>query len=195
KDSKKATYAKGLRSYEKAKAKWEKAHHGKQFPPFAWGRENPGPITCDLLGIWKSENDLRRYLDSLPDEAFTEEGYRECRGALVVIETHKPSKREAPVTGIKQAAPLVSDFSVLAVDLFLRTGRHEFAFVNPETISHSPTSPEHLYQNYTIDILIPGLKARPRFIPPWYGDFDECVAKTKPASRKLDPTQIDHRQD
>jgi hypothetical protein len=195
KDTREVIYAKGLHTYQQAKARWEQANPRKNFPPFGWSRHNPGPITCNLSGIWKNEDDLQMYLDSLPDEAFTEEAYRECRGALAVLETHKPNRRKAPVTGVKQAAPLVSDFSVLAVDLYLRTGKHEFAFVNPETLSHSPTSPEHLYQNYTIDILVPPLKTRPRFILPWYGDFDECVAKTQPAPRKLDPTQINHRQD
>ena len=195
KNAREVTYAKGLQSYQQAKAQWERAHPSKLFPPFAWDHDTPGPITCDLSGIWDAEADLRRYLDSLPNDAFTEEAYRECRGALAVLETHKPSRREAPLTGNEQAAPLVSDFSILAVDLCLRTGKHEFAFMNPKTISHSPTSPEHLYQNYTIDILIPGLKVRPAFIPPWYGDFDECVAKTQPPPRKLDTTQVDHRQD
>ena len=66
---------------------------------------------------------------------------------------------------------------------------------NPTTLSHSPTSPEHLYQNYIIDVLIPGMKPRPKLAAPWYADFDTCVVKTKPEYRKLDPTQIDHRQD
>ena len=65
--------------------------------------------------------------------------------------------------------------------------------MNPLAISHSPTSPEHLYQNYTIDVLIPELKPRPRLIPPWYKDFEKCLEETNPSWRKLDPTQVDHR--
>lgn len=193
KDWKRECYASGLRRYEAAKNAWEEKHRGKRFPPFRWPKEAPGPITSDLSGIWTDEKELRAYVDSLPDEAFTEHAYRHCRGALAVLETHKPSTRVAPITGIKQAAPLVADFSVLAVDLYLRTGCHEFAFVNPEVISHSPTSPEHLYQNYTIDVLIPGVKTRPSFIYPWYSNFRECVEATGPTRRKLDPSQIDRR--
>jgi len=195
KDAKEVSYRKGYGTYKKAKDAWESTHPGKRFPSFLWDPKKPGPITSDLNGLWKNEAELKNYIDSLPPEAFTEEAYRSCRGAVAILETHKPSKRVAPKTGIDQAAPLVADFSVLAEDLFLRTGIHEFAFANPKEFSHSPGSPEHLYQNYTIDVLVPGLKSRPKLSPPWYFDFDECVAKTKPEYRELDPTQVDHRQD
>ena len=192
-DAKSKTYSKGQIAYNKAKAVWGKTHPGGRFPPFSWNRETPGPITCDLTGIWEDENALREYLESLPGESFSEVAYRQCRGALSVLETHKPSRREGPITGIEQAAPLVSDFSILSVDLYLRTGKHEFAFANPKNLSHSPTSPEHLYQNYTIDILIRGIKERPNLMPPWYSDFEECLEKTNPDYRQLDKSQIDNR--
>jgi len=192
-DWKRECYARGLRRYEATKEAWERKNGKGKFPAFRWPKDTPGPITCDLSGLWKDEKELRAYVDSLPGEAFSEQAYRHCRGALAVLETHKPSTRVAPITGIKQAAPLVAEFSVLAVDLYLRTRCHEFAFVDPEAISHSPTSPEHLYQNYTIDVLIPGLKTSPCFIHPWYNNFRECVEATKPSQRKLDPSQIDRR--
>jgi len=192
-DWKKRCYEVGLRKYLKTKEAWERKNRKKKFPPFGWPKDMPGPVTCDLSGLWDDEDALREYVDSLPEDAFTERAYRHRQGALAVLETHKPSKREAPLTGIKRAAPLVSEFSILAVDLYLRTGQHEFVFMNPQAISHSPTAPEHLYQNYTIDILVPGLKDRPCFISPWYKDFDLCVKETKATWRKLDPTQINHR--
>jgi len=195
KDAKEILYKKGHATYKKAKDAWESKHHGKRFQPFLWNPKTPGPITCDLNGLWKNEGELQHFINSLPPKAFTEEAYRSCCGAVAILETHKPSKRVAPKTGIDQAAPLVTDFNILTIDLFLRTGKHEFAFANPNMLSHSPSSPEHLYQNYTIDVLVPGLKSRPRLAPPWYLDFDECVAKTKPEYRELDPTQVDHRQD
>jgi hypothetical protein len=194
-DWKKRTYDTGLKKYNRSKSTWENRHPGEHFPPFRWDLPCPGPLTCDLSGLWKTQSELDLYVASLPDGAFREDAYRGCKGAVAVIETHKPSRRVAPLTKIEQAAPLVSDFSILAVDLFLRTRRHEFAFVNPTTISHSPSSPEHLYQNYTIDVLVPGLKKRPRFAPPWFADFDDCVAKTKPGYRKMDKTQVDHRME
>ena len=189
-------YKKGYIKYTKAKIAWKANHSGKRFPAFSWNRTNPGPISCDLTGLWKNRKDLELYLSSLPPKAFTEKSYRNCCGAVAVLETHKPNRRAGAKTGKIQAAPLVADFCVLAIDLFLRTGKHEFVFANPHELSHSPTSPEHLYQNYTIDVLIPNKKkARPIISPPWYLGYKDCVKKTKPKYRKLDPTQVDHRQD
>jgi len=62
-----------------------------------------------------------------------------------------------------------------------------------EEISHSPTSPEHLYQNYTIDILVKELKETPVIQRPWYRTLEECIKITNPSFRKLDKTQIDNR--
>jgi hypothetical protein len=186
-------YEGGLKKYQKHKEAWQKKNPGKSFPPFNWDRRYPGPETCSLSDIWSSEGHLWEYVSSLPTNAFTEDAYRHSRGAIAILETHKPSKRVGEITGIEQAAPLVSDFSVLAVDLFFRTGKHEFAFANANTLSHSPSSPEHLYQNYTIDILVPGLKPAPALIHPWYPSFSDCIKKTKPNRAAIDPTQLDER--
>lgn len=83
---------------------------------------------------------------------------------------------------------------MMAVDLFQRTGKHEFVFMNSDCISHSPTSPHHLYQNYVIDVLIPGVKDEVNIRHPWYKSIDECIKKTNPKKVKYDPTQIDYRE-
>lgn len=194
-DAKERCYLKGLQTYEQSKVKWESKNPGKRFPPFSWTHENPGAISCQLEGLWRTPKALEEYLLNLDPSRYTEKAYREKNGPIAVLETHKPSKREAPLTGINQAAPLVGEFSILTVDLFLRTGEHEFVFLNPQTISHSPGSPEHLYQNYTIDILVPGVKDRPRIQYPWYDDFERCVNETSPVYLPIDPTQVDHRGD
>jgi hypothetical protein len=191
--TKKSTYASGLDRYMKEKAKWEAGHRGKTFPSFNWDKNFPGAESFDLSGIWKSIGELETWVESLPAERFSEESYRDRCGAITILETHQPSQREAPITGKKQAAPLVSDFNVMAVDLFFRTGEHTFAFMNSCQIAHSPTSPEHLYQNYTIDILVPGIKDDPKVNAPWYLDIDSLIAQTSPAPRPLDKTQLDNR--
>ena len=185
-------YNKGYATYLKTKEKHEK--NGKTFPVFNWDINFPGPNSATLSGIWKNETELRNWVNSQDDSLFTEESYRRRQGVLINLETHKPSQRVS-VSGIKQTGPLVADFSILAVDLFFRTGKHEFVFMNPEKISHSPSSPEHLYQNYTIDVLIPGLKDAPIIKHPWYRDIDELISKTIPSARELDETQLDNRID
>jgi hypothetical protein len=191
--TKKTIFDKGFATYLKTKKLWEKKNPGKHFPDFRWNKKFPGAECYNLSGIWKNEEELKKWVFSLDKKYFTEDAYRNVEGAIAILETHQPSKRVGIKTGIDQAAPLVYDFNIMSVDLFLRTGKHDFVFMNSEEISHSPTSPEHLYQNYTIDFLIKGKKEKPIIQAPWYDDVDNCITKTKPQYRKIDKTQLDNR--
>ena len=189
------TYDKGLKAYNKTKEDWETKNPDKTFPPFMWVLETAGAFSVYLTDIWETEQDLKTWIDKQPDEIFKEQAYRNVEGVIAILETHQPSKRIGEVTKINQAAPLVKDFNIMAVDLFLRTGKHEFAFMNSEKISHSPTSPEHLYQNYTIDVLVKGEKTHPIFTPPWYNNLEKLIKETKPTPREIDESQLDTRED
>lgn len=105
-----------------------------------------------------------------------------------------PSTRTDSVTKIKSTGPLVTEFNILCVDLFLRTGKHEFVFANSLQLNPQGKSPNHLQQNYTIDILTAkdGYK-RHKLLEPWYDDIEKCINKTKPKPRKLDKSQLDER--
>jgi hypothetical protein len=192
-DSNQKLYDKGYSSYVGKKADWEAKNPGKSFPLFTWKVETAGANSVSLTGIWKDEKELKEWVEQLDAELFTEQAYRSRQGAIVILETHQPSTRVGTITKISQTAPLVADFNIMAVDLFLRTGRHEFVFMNPEHISHSPTSPEHLYQNYTIDILVKDKKVEPVIRPPWYWNIEELINETNPTPRLLDATQLDSR--
>jgi len=186
-------YESGHQRYETACESWERINRGKKFPKFNWNKKYPGAESFDLSGVWANSRELETWTKSLSSERYTESSYRSRRGAVAILETHQPSQRKAPITGKEQAAPLISDFNVMAVDLFFRIGVHEFVFMNSEEIAHSPTSPEHLYQNYIIDILIPGLKDKPRIARPWYDDIDSLLKLSKPKPRSLDKSQLDRR--
>jgi len=186
-------YKKSYSTYLKIKRKWERANPGNVFPEFKCNKEFPGPETFYLKGLWNSEKDLIEWINSFSEYYFTEEAYRKIDGIITILETHQPSKRKGIVTGIEQAAPLVYDFNIMCVDLFLRTRKHEFVFMNSEEISHSPTSPEHLYQNYTIDILVKDLKPIPVIQRPWYRNIEDCIKITKPSFRSMDESQVDNR--
>lgn len=186
-------YKKGLASYKKTKDKWEKKNKGK-FPPFIWDKNNPGPCNCILSEVFDSIQELEKWIKQFSDSDFSEARYRNLSAPIKILETHKPSIRKAPKTGVTQAAPLVGDFGLLAVDLFLRTNKREFVFMNPLTISHSPSSPEHLYQNYIIDILVKGAHEQPSIKHPWYSDIEECIKRTNPRRQDLDKSQLDKRQ-
>ncbi len=187
-----SSYNRAKKSYQNSKNKWLIKNRNKTFPPFKWSKEKPGPCNCNLTHIWKNEKELKEWINSLNEKDFTEENYRLLKGPIVILETHAPSIREAPLTKIKQASPLVQDFSIMAVDIFIKRRNHEFVFMNPNLMNHSPKSPEHLYQNYIIDILIPGIKDTPIIEPPWYKDIDEVIA-TNPVERDIDTSQIDDR--
>lgn len=187
------TYNKGLATYTKAKTKWEISHPGKSFPNFRWSPEHPGPDNADLTDYFADEDDLRNFIETSDPVKLYETSFRDRMGLYKILQTHEPSNRTDLETGIHQAAPIVSDFSMMAVDLFQRTGKHEFVFMNPDDISHSPTSPNHLYQNYIIDVLVPGRKDDLNITPPWYSDIDKCIADTNPKKVAYDASQLDYR--
>jgi len=193
KKTKETILNKGYKTYLKTKGSWQRKNPRKAFPEFKWNPNFPGAECYNLDGIWRNKSDLKKWVFSLDKSCFSEESYRNIEGAITVLETHQPSKRVGIKTGIDQAAPLVYDFNIMCVDLFLRTKKHEFVFMNSGEISHSPTSPEHLYQNYIIDILVKDKKMRPTIQVPWYDDVDNCINKTKPLYRPIDPTQVDNR--
>ncbi|OGH19922.1 MAG: hypothetical protein A3D74_05065 [Candidatus Levybacteria bacterium RIFCSPHIGHO2_02_FULL_37_13] len=186
-------YNKGYMSYSRVKKAWSAKNPGRKFSKFKCSKNHPGPISADLTMLWNSEKELKEWVDNQPLESFSERAYRNVIGPIVILETHLPDGRISPTTNIVQAMPLIYDFNILAIDLFLRTGRHEFVFVASHDISHSPTSPEHLYQNYIIDILVKEKKEKIIIKPPWYKDIKECIVKTNPNPRVIDFSQVDKR--
>ena len=186
-------YEKGYKKYLSTKNAWEKANPGKTFPPFRWSREFPGADSADLSSYFSSVADLKRFVDNCDETLLYETAFRQNKGLYKVLQTHQPSTREDPETGISSAAPLVSDFSMMAVDLYQRTGEHQFVFMNPDEIAHSPSSPNHIYQNYIIDIIVPGIKDELVISRPWYSNIDDCISITHPRTVEYDESQIDYR--
>jgi hypothetical protein len=186
-------YKSGQRAYLRKKESWE-SDTNKTFPRFSWNENNPGSGIPDLTGLWDSKKEIKEWLETFSDESFTENAYWDLTAPVRLLQTHMPSSRLDPETKIKKTGPLVSEFNILSVDLFLKTGKHEFAFVNSADLNHQAESPNHLQQNYTIDILTAkdGFK-RHNFIAPWFDDMEKCINETKPKPRKLDKSQLDLR--
>lgn len=187
-------YKSGKASYDKAKDEWE-AKNKKQFPSFNWSKINPGPGIPDLSGLWKDKNEIKKWLDEFDIDEFGENAYWDLTAPVRLLQTHMPSTRVDLITNIKSTGPLVSEFNILCVDLFLKTGKHEFVFVNSAQLNHQAKSPNHLQQNYTIDILTAKDNySRHKLLEPWYDDLEKCITDTKPNYRKLDKSQLDSRQ-
>lgn len=186
-------YKSGKSAYEKAKAKWENDNDGT-FPKFGWNLTNPGAGVPDLTGIWKSKDEIEKWLKTFAVKDFTENAYWDLTAPIRVLQTHMPSTRVDSETKIKSTGPLVSEFNILCVDLFLKTGKHEFVFANSEQLNHQGKSPNHLQQNYTIDILTAKDNfQRHKLLKPWYDNLEKCIEETKPKNRKLDKSQLDGR--
>ncbi|MBS1572736.1 MAG: hypothetical protein JST62_10105 [Bacteroidetes bacterium] len=186
-------YNSGNRNYEKAKENWEKKNAGK-FPKFRWNKENPGAGVPNLTGLWKSKDEIAKWLKTFKEEDFDENAFWDLTAPVRLLQTHMPSTRIDTETNIKSTGPLVSEFNILCVDLFLKTGKHELVFVNSADLNHQAKSPNHLQQNYTIDILTAKDNfKRHKLLKPWYDDLDLCIKETKPKYRKLDKSQLDGR--
>lgn len=163
------------------------------FPNFRWSRTNPGPGVPDLSGLWYSQKELEDWVNSFGDECFTGEAFHELRAPIRLIQTHMPSTRIDEL-GIKSTGPLVTEFNILCVDLFLRTGKHELVFANSQSLNHQAAAPNHLQQNYNIDILVAKDNfSRHATLRPWYDDLGQLIRETTPVPRRLDLSQLDNR--
>jgi hypothetical protein len=91
------------------------------------------------------------------------------------------------------ATPRKDEFHAVAIDLFLRTDRHEFAFAAPSQLASARRHSDHLKQNYLIDIVVPNVDVGPTLRAPWTWDFDELFSRfTNPVARE--DMQVDERQ-
>ena len=186
-------YSSGLNDYTKAKLAWTAKNPGVAFPNFRWNRANPGAGFPDLSGLWNSKKEIEDWINSFPDEAFSSEAFYNLEAPIRLIQTHMPSTRVDEL-GIKSTGPLVTEFNILCMDLFIRTGRHELVFVNSQDLNHQAGAPNHLQQNYNIDILVQkdGFR-RHTLLRPWYDDLDACIHDTHPTPREIDLSQLDYR--
>lgn len=189
----KSIYKSGKSAYEGAKENWKNSNDGT-FPNFRWNKLNPGSGVPDLTHLWKSEAEIKNWLETFGAEDFDETAYWNLTAPIRLLQTHMPSTRIDTETNIKSTGPLVAEFNILCVDLFIKTGRHEFVFVNSQDLNHQGKSPNHLQQNYTIDILVEkdGYQLH-KLLKPWYNDLALCIEKTQPKYRKLDKSQLDER--
>ncbi len=115
------------------------------------------------------------------------------RKRINVVETHFVSGG-SKVGKRTQATPRADEFHLIAMNLILRTGKHDIVFVDPKKLLRSSTDTDHLQQNYVVDILFDELKPEPNPAPPWSRDIDAVFATLTSPVREED-MQIDDRSD
>lgn len=186
-------YKSGKKAYLNALEDWKEKGNDRPFPDFRWSETNPGPGVPDLRGLWNSKNEIEEWVNSFGDECFTGEAFHDLKAPIRLIQTHMPSTRVDEL-GIKSTGPLVTEFNILCMDIFIRTGKHEFVFVNSQSLNPQSAAPNHLQQNYNIDVLVAkdGFK-RHATQRPWYDDIEQLIRETKPVPRSLDRSQLDNR--
>ncbi len=109
-----------------------------------------------------------------------------------IIETHFVSGT-AGRAGRTIATPKKAEFHVVALDLFLRTGKHEFIFASSADLAPSESHPDHLKQNYIVDILVPTVNETPNLRKPWTRDFNQVFSSLGNPVHEGD-MQIDTRE-
>ena len=115
---------------------------------------------------------------------------------IKLCQTHMPSgkKTNSKVKGRSQASPRIDEFHILAVDMYVKTGRHEFVYAMSDELTRSSKDPEHLKQNYFITFVLPSenIMLKP-LATPWTDDLKSLVAKLGNPINNND-MQIDERK-
>lgn len=132
--------------------------------------------------IWKSDDEINEWV---------EKNFEEDLGKLKakVLMTHfvsgKSKHREINTSRN-------DEFDYVSVDLFLRTGKHEFIFAKPTDLPSARNHPTHLQQNYIIDVIVKGKKESLSIQHPWHWDLDEIWDENKEPINEKD-MQVDER--
>ncbi len=185
----------GKRTHQREKEKWEKKNKKRSFPSFNWIESNPGPGIPDLSNVWEKIEDLEKWVSTFYDKDISEDSFWDLKAPVRLLQTHMPSTRIDPYTKLSKTGPLKHEFNILAVDLFLKTGKHQFIFANSSDLNHQGGSPNHLQQNYTVDILLECENFAPHTpLSPWYINLEECIKNTSPELREIDESQLDYRK-
>ena len=141
----------------------------------------------DTLELFDTENELLRWVD----EHFTSD-LGQLKQRVKVLETHFVSGTGTANREI--ATPRKDEFNFISLDLFLRTNKREYIFTDPNDLESSEGHPEHLKQNYVVDIVLEGIRSEPIIRPPWHRNILDVWDDNKRPVRKED-RQIDTRSD
>src|SRR5207249_3343858 len=139
---------------------------------------DPSPTALERWFRRKRSGEIKEWWDNLAAER--RERILNCGGfsRARVLETHFVSGT-AGRAGRRIATPRKLEFHVVALDLYLRTGTHEFVFASSRALAPAESHPEHLKQNYLLDIVVPGADNAPTIPKSWTRDFTEVFRTLK----------------
>lgn len=138
-----------------------------------------------------------QWFRSLPTEARELIRLEQRQSEFRLCQTHMPSGKatnEKKTNGRSQASPRFDEFHLLAVDMYSKTGRHEFVYAVSDSLSRSTKDNNHLLQNYFITLVLPSsLRPVLPLARPWTTDVLALVDQLK-SPVLSSQMQVDNRQ-
>lgn len=121
----------------------------------------------------KSENDVEEFILKLIPTFKTQEEIPldNLMEKVKVLETHFVAGAKSKKTDREIATPRNDEFHIMALDLFLRTRKHEFIFTDSKKLKPSQNHPHHLQQNYIVGIILNNKRNKMIIHKPWSTDF------------------------
>lgn len=161
-----------------------------------WARTQ-GASYYEKLATSKRNSEEVKWFHGLPDSSRLVLQNETNQENIRLCQTHMPSGKatnEKKTQGRTQASPRVDEFHLLAVDMYTKTGVHEFVFAVSDELSRSKKDPNHLLQNYFITLVMPTtMRPIEPFAVPWSRSVEDLFARLKNPVEVQD-MQIDERR-
>ena len=198
------------------KEKWEgpKIHHGD----FYISKDDKDWFVIESKGLksnsekWARSGDVNFYkklldkksmtpdkiwFDALPAEQKLILRNEKEQSSIRLCQTHMPSGKktnENREDGRTQASPRFDEFHLLAVDMYTKTGKHDFVFAVSDELARSKKDNNHLLQNYFITLVMPStLSPLVPLASPWTSDLSSLFPRLKKPIN-VDQMQVDERK-
>ena len=198
------------------KEKWEgpKIHHGD----FYISRDEKDWFVIESKGLksnsekWARSGEVNFYkklleknskspdkiwFDALPDDQKLKLKNETQQSAIRLCQTHMPSGKktnENREDGRTQASPRFDEFHLLAVDMYTKTGKHDFVFAVSDELARSKKDDNHLLQNYFITLVMPStLSPLMPLASPWTTDLSSLFPRLKKPI-DIKQMQVDQRK-
>lgn len=201
---------------KRIKEKWEgvKIHHGDFYVSLdeknwyvveskglksnseKWAQTGKKNFFNELTKASKA-GEMKRWFDNLSDNSKKLLRDEPRQDGIRLCQTHMPSGKatnQGRIGGRTQASPRYDEFHLLAVDMYTKTGKHEFVYAISDKLARSKKDKNHLLQNYFISLVLPSsMEPLKPFAEPWGEDL---ITRVKQLENPVNPKdmQVDERK-
>ena len=161
-----------------------------------WARSGTDSFYKKLMEK-KSMTPDKIWFDALPEDQKLVLQSEKDQSSIRLCQTHMPSGKktnENKQDGRTQASPRFDEFHLLAVDMYTKTGKHDFVFAVSDELARSKKDSNHLLQNYFITLVMPTtLAPLMPLASPWTTDLSSLFSKLR-SPIKVEQMQVDQRK-